>query len=292
MRKRLRHLYVYLSVRVLSTVVSSVSRSTATGIGSLAGLLIYLAIPGQSRKALENLRIAYGTSKDARELKRMARRVFIQLGRNLVDVLRLPLVRKENLDSLVSVRGLDKFEKAMAKGRGLIAISGHLGCWELIPAFFSLRGYPVSVVGRRVYDSRIDTIVRSFRSGKDIGLVSDSNIQEALKCLRNGRALGLLIDERANHSGIPVDFFKGKSRVTRGPAVLSMRAGAPVVPLGIHRGDRGKHIIEIGDPMYFEGSADAKRDVPQYARICSKAVEALIRKHPMEWVWMHDKFET
>jgi len=291
MRKRLRHLYVYLALKILSTIVSTVSRSTATGVGSFAGLLIYLAIPRQSKRALENLKTAYGSSKDAAELRRMVRRVFIQLGRNLADVLRLPLVRKDNLDSLVSVRGLERLDKAMARGRGLIVITGHLGCWELLAAFFSLRGYPVSVVGRRVYDSRVDSIVRSFRSGKDINLVPDGNIQEALKCLRSGRALGLLIDERANDSGIPVDFFEGRSRVTRGPAVLSMRASAPVIPLGIHRGDRGKHIIEIGEAMYFERSEDPKSDVPSYARMCSKAVEAFIRKYPMEWVWMHDKFE-
>ncbi len=292
MRKRLRHLYVYVAVRVLILIVTSVSRSVATGIGAFAGLLIYIAIPRQSKKALDNLTIAYGNSMGARDLKRMTRRVFFQLGRNLVDVLRLPLVRRENIDSLVAVKGLEKFDSTMARGRGLIAITGHLGCWELIPAYFSLLGYPVSVVGRRVYDSRIDSIVRSFRSAKRIELIGDSDFQDALRCLHRGRALGLLIDERARDSGVPVDFFGGRSRVTRGPVVLSVRSGSPIVPLAIHRGERGKHVIEIGDPIVVSRSPDLKERIRSYARQCSKAVEAFISEYPTEWVWMHDKFET
>ena len=292
MRRRLRHLYVYLAVRVLSLVVVSVSRSTAIGIGSFVGVLIYLAVPRQSKRALENLRIGYGNSKSEKELLSMTRRVFIELGRNIADVLRLPVVSKKNVKDMVLVRGLDKFEKAMARGRGLIVITGHLGCWELVPAYFSLCGYPVSVVGRRVYDSKVDSIIRSFRAEKGIEFIDDKNWRGALKCLYRGRALGLLIDERANQSGIPVDFFGGKSRVTRGPVVLSMRAKAPIVPLAIHRGSHGRHIIEICDPIDFKRNEDPKNDIPSYARVCSKAVEALIRKYPTEWVWMHDKFES
>lgn len=292
MRRKLRHLYVYLAVRVMSIIVVSVSRSTAIGIGSFAGVLIYLAIPRQSRKALENLRIGYGDSMSGKELLNMTRKVFVQLGRNLADVLRLPLVQKDHLKGLVSVRGLEKFDRAMSRGKGLIAITGHLGCWELIPAYFSLCGYPVSVVGRRVYDSKIDAIIRSFRSEKGIEFIDDKNLQGALRCLHRGRALGLLIDERANESGIPVDFFAGKSRVTRGPVILSMRARAPILPLAIHRGNHGKHIIEICDPIDLKRGKDPKKDISSYARICSKAVESLIRKYPTEWVWMHDKFES
>jgi len=292
MRRRLRHLYVYLGVRILSVIVLSVSRSTAIGIGSFAGILIYLAIPRQSRKALENLRIGYGDSMSEKELLSMTRRVFIHLGRNLADTLRLPMVSKNNVKDIVSVRGLEKFERAMARGRGLIVITGHLGCWELLPAYFSLCGYPVSVVGRRVYDSKIDSIVRSFRAEKGIEFIDDKNWRGALKCLYRGRALGLLIDERANQSGVPVDFFGGKCRVTRGPVVLSMRAKAPIVPRAIHRGSHGKHIIEVCDPIDFKKTKDPRKDIPFCARICSKAVEALIRKHPTEWVWMHDKFES
>jgi KDO2-lipid IV(A) lauroyltransferase len=292
MKKKLRHLYVYVAVRFLILIVTSVSRSVAVGVGAFAGLLIYLAVPRQSKKALDNLTIAYGDSMTARELRRMTRRVFSQLGRNLADVLRLPLVRREDLGSLVAVKGLDKFSRTMARGRGLIAITGHLGCWELIPAYFSLVGYPVSVVGRRVYDSRIDSIVRSFRSAKRIELIGDGDFQMALRCLHRGRALGLLIDERANDSGVPVDFFGGRSRVTRGPVILSARSGSPIVPLAIHRGERGKHIIEIGDPIVVSKSSDLKEGIRSYARECSKAVEAFISEYPTEWVWMHDKFET
>lgn len=290
MRKKLRHLYVYLAVRVISAIVVSVARSTAIGIGTFAGIVIYLAIPKQSRKVLENLTIAYGGSKTRRELRRMTRKVFVELGRNLADVLRLPLVAKEDLAALVSVKGLEKFDRVMSRGKGVIAITGHLGCWELIPAYFSLSGYPVSVVGRQVYDSRIDAIVRSFRAEKDIELVADGDFHDALRCLQRGRALGLLIDERANDAGVPVDFFEGKSRVTRGPVVLSMRARTPIVPLAIHRGDRGRHIIEIGEPMSVDRRRDMK-NIPSYAQACAKAVEAFIRKYPTEWVWMHDKFE-
>jgi KDO2-lipid IV(A) lauroyltransferase len=292
MRRRLRHLYVYVAVRILAAIVTSVARSTAIGIGAFAGLVIYLVIPRQSKKALENLIIAYGSSKTRRELKQMNKRVFLALGRNLADVLRLPLVGKENLATMVSIRGRDKFDRAISEGKGLIAITGHLGCWELIPAYFSLSGYPVSVVARRVYDSKVDSIVRAFRSAKEIELVGDRNFSDALRCLARGRALGLLIDEKANSSGISVNFFGGRTRVTRGPVVLSMRARSPIVPLAIHRGYQGRHVIEVGDPIRVPRNGDLKTSIPSYARLCSKAVEAFIRKYPTEWVWMHDKFEA
>jgi KDO2-lipid IV(A) lauroyltransferase len=292
MRRRLRHLYVYVAVRVLGGIVTSVARSTAIGIGAFAGLVIYLVIPRQSRKALENLIIAYGGSKTTGELRRMTRRVFIALGRNLADVLRIPLIERKDLSRLVSVRGLERFDRALSRGRGLIAVTGHLGCWELIPAFFSLSGYPVSVVARTVYDTKVDSIVRSFRSAKEIELVDDGNFNDAVKCLGRGRALGLLIDERAKSSGVPVDFFGGRTRVTRGPVVLSMRSRSPIVPLAIHRGDRGRHVIEVGEPIYVPRNGRLKEEILSYAKLCSRAVESYIRKYPTEWVWMHDKFEV
>jgi KDO2-lipid IV(A) lauroyltransferase len=237
----------------------------------------------------------------------MGHHVFIALGKNLTDSLRIPKLHEKNLDDIVEIRGLERFDRTYKKGKGMVAITGHLGCWELIPIFFSLKGYPVNVIGRSLPESRINGILQDIRKGKEVNVIDrHSSLRETLRCLRRGETLGILMDQNTRAEGFTIDFFGMPAHTPVGPVLLSHKTGAPILPMAIHRTRENRHRIEVGEEIKFNSTPKQvlgkmknkslengkfKEELMEWTQVCSKAVESFIRKYPTEWVWMHERWK-
>ena len=144
--KHLRNAAVYYAVRTFINLVNALPRRSALSFSGWLGGFAYLAARSPRRMTLANLTRAYGDDLTSRQIRRLGRNVFRELGRNAVDVARLPRVTAENVDDLVRADGLPYLESAYGKGRGVVAVSAHLGNFELMGTFLALKGYAVTVV--------------------------------------------------------------------------------------------------------------------------------------------------
>ncbi|MCH7760832.1 lysophospholipid acyltransferase family protein [candidate division TA06 bacterium] len=296
LRKRLRDFSLSWIVQILYWLFQILPRSLGLLLGGMIGEGTYFILPRQRKKALLHLQLAYGETKSREEIRRMGHRVFIALGKNLVDVLRIPKIHKGNVDEIIEVMGMERFERTFQKGRGIIVITAHLGCWELISVYFSLKGYPVNVIGRKLPEERINGILQKVREGKEVRVIDrHSSLRETMECLRRGETLGILMDQNSRVKGIEIDFFGKPAHTPTGPVLLSRKTGAPLLPLAIHRTRNNRHRIEVGEEIEAMknrslGNGHFEKVLEESTRVCSKAIESFIRQYPTEWVWMHERW--
>lgn len=107
-----------------------------------------------------NLRIAFPELSD-RERHRIARKSFQNTGLNLLEISRLSSLTGANIASLVQYdanQGLENYRTALARGKGILYLTGHFSSWELLPAAHALQGYPLSFITRPLDNSRLERV--------------------------------------------------------------------------------------------------------------------------------------
>jgi KDO2-lipid IV(A) lauroyltransferase len=290
MLRRLRWLLAYLLIRSLVGLARLLPARAGCAFFGRLGALSYTVF-GRSRSiALTNLRLIYGRTMPDREIRRLARTAFVNLGKFAYDVARLKGATPRNLERMVTVVGLAHLDRALEQGKGVIGLTGHVGNWELLGAYLSMTGYPVTVLATRMKDARLDALVEGIRRQAGVAVLERSRgVKEALRCLRRGEILGVLIDQDTAVDSVVVDFLGQPAKTAVGPVKLSSRTGAAVVPMAALMTGDGKYRIEIKEQVEVNGG---ETSLEQDVERCSKAVESFIRAEPSQWVWMHKRWKS
>lgn len=246
------------------------------------------------RTTLKNLNSVFGKTKSQKQLKQIALNVFENIGKNAVDVARFAKLSSSKIDRLIDVKGLEHFHSAYENGKGVIALTGHIGNFELLAAYLSLKGYKFSVIGRDVYDSRLNKLL--IRNRESVGLEnisSSEDVRKAIKVLRNGRVLGVVADQDSTRvKGIFVNFFGRAARTPVGPAWLHLRLGSPIVPMTILRNRNEKYKILVKPALEFQPRGDENKDIEELTQKYTEILEQIIREYPSQWVWMHKRWKS
>ena len=257
---------------------------------SLGGLAGRMAVKDNQR-AVENLAVAFpGTPLPVR--RAMVAAMFRQLGRNAFEFLRLEGASRERILSRVSrVEGMDTFLAAYNRGRGVIVVTGHIGCWELMPAYFVALGYAITVVGRRMAIGKLNRRLANVRRGLGItSLDRDENPRPMFAVLARGETLGVLIDQHTRVAGIWVPFFGRLAHTPTAVAKLALATGAAILPMAIFQERSGKHVVRVGPEIKAGNTGSRDADVREITTAASLAVEDLIRLDPAQWVWFHRRW--
>ncbi len=290
-RKRLKNWLIYRFVQVLAFWVARMPRGAALKLCGFLGRLSYWVVPGARRLTAENLSRAFCWSPNHPRLIRTARLVFVNAGKNLADLMLMARFRRASIDRWVRVKGKHHIDQAMALGQGVIAVTGHIGNWELLAAFFAIKGYPVNVVARQVYDPRLDQVLNDLRKIANVrGISRDRGAKEMLRVLRRGEILGVLMDQDTKVSGVFVPFFGRAAHTPTGPVVMAMKTGAPILPLAIHRQRDETYLITVEAPLKLARTGHPESNVLANTAACTRALERFIRMDPAQWVWMHDRW--
>jgi len=228
--------------------------------------------------------------RSADERRRIVRDMFRHAGAAFVEIALWPRLQATDYVGFApgAVAALDA---AVADGRGAIAITGHVGNWELLAAAVARRGYPVTVVARRVNDARFDALVREVRMGAGLRVLDrdDPRFAHALREeLAAGRIVALLIDQDTRGAGVWVPFFGKPARTPAGAAVLALRARVPCIAAFIERRPEGGHLVSVA-PI-DRGDGRTRADIEALTARMTQAIEAQIRHNPVEWVWWHRRW--
>ena len=293
-KKRIKNWLIYVTVKFGYVFLIGIKRITAFKFLQTLGTLGYYLVPSERKKTINHLKMIYGDKYHNRQLKKMAKEIFFNLGRNMVDAFRISSLNEHNIDNYVNAHGLEKIDQALAKGKGLLAITGHIGNWELLGAYLSIKGYALNVIGAPIYDKRLDEMVVKNRNCSGIHYIArGSATREILRALKRKEMIGLLIDQDSKRiDGVFVDFLGQEAYTAVGPVVLAMKTGAPLVPIGIHIRKDNTHLVEVGDEIELKITGNYERDRIFNTLQCSKAIEQFIVKYPTQWVWMHKRWKT
>ena len=252
-----------------------------------AGLLDR-AIPRLRRVALCNLAFALPELDDAGR-GRVVDGVFASIARILVAFAKLPSIDRRRVGAWIRYEGFEHFERAMARGKGVLFATAHLGNWELSAHAHALMTGPMDVLVRPLDNPLIDRLVEGRRalSGNRV-LVKVDSARTMLKALRENRAVGVLIDQNASlDDGVFVNFFGTPACAASGFARLAFRSGAGVIPgFALWSETEGRYVLRFLPEVAMTG--DVRRDT----EAVQGALEGVIRAHPDQWLWIHRRWKT
>ena len=296
MRGRLRRekrLLFYAAVRVLRFLAAGLPRGIGLALFARIGDVVRLVDRPAVRRSLAHLDIAFGPRLTPARRHEIVRRSFRETGRNVLDLLRASRRGPAALEDLVEVVGVRHLDEALAGGRGVIALSGHLGNWELMGAALAARGYPVHVVARELFDSRSHRILNDWRRRCGITVLDRRRgLLPVLQALRDGALVGTLVDQDTAGPSVFAPFFGRPARTSRAPFVLARRVGAPLLPMWIGRAPDGRHRVEIRPPLLPSRHPDPEVALREDATRWNALLEEAIEGRPSEWVWHHRRWKS
>jgi KDO2-lipid IV(A) lauroyltransferase len=251
------------------------------GIADLLAAVSYLSCPARVRTLCANLARLLPDATDAAR-RRLARRIFRNYARYLVDYGRFRWMPREGFEAAIAgLEGGQHLHTAFAMERGVILVTGHVGNWELGGAFFGRRGVKVHVVTLPDGSREIDAIRQGYRGYHAVNTIvldgSPFATLEMMAALKRGDMVAMLVDRWGRADGVPAAFLGGTHYLPRGPFALGLATGAPILPAFVVR-DGGTYRGIVEPPIVVE-----RDDFAPYAARVGEALERVIRRWPDQW---------
>jgi Kdo2-lipid IVA lauroyltransferase/acyltransferase len=258
------------------------------------GKIAFALMPRFRNQTIAHLGLAYGQEKSVKEIYLLARQVYVMLGKNAGDIFRSMEVKSlPDLEKFLITTGLENFEIANAKNKGVIFLTCHLGAFDLQVTNMALRGLKPNIIGTTLKDPRLNDLLVNYRSA--YGAVAIERGKETfrlIKALKQGGAVAILIDQDTNVKSVFVDFFGMKASTPVGAAVLALKTGAAIVPTTVYLGKDNKQHMEIFPELNVTSTGDEEQDIITNTQRFTKFIEDQIRQHPEQWLWMHERWKT
>ena len=263
-------------------------RGLSESLGVLYARVLDRAIPRLRRTAHVNLAFAYPERNEAWR-ERLIDGVFASIGRMISAFAKFPQIDRSNVGDWIRYEGFEHYETAMARGKGLLFATAHLGNWELSAFAHALMAAPMNVVVRPLDNPIVDGIVEQRRAMSGNTLLSKRDFARSiLQALKKNQAVGILMDQNtAAENGAFVPFF-GKPACTNTTfAKLAARSGAAVIPgFAVWDASERRYVLRFYPAVDISGD-----EVEDTARIAA-AIEAAIRENPEQWLWIHRRWKT
>jgi Kdo2-lipid IVA lauroyltransferase/acyltransferase len=289
-RERLEYWIVWFCLKTIGMLPRPLARAK----GITLGLLIYFLHGRLRRVGMRNLSLAF-PEMSRPEQRRILRGEYISLGRQLAEFCLFPRYTRENVSQVVIYEGFENFERAVARRKGVLFLTAHLGAWELSAFAHSLQGHPLSIVMRSLDNPRVDQLIQSYRTMHGNRTVDkDDFVRGLLAAMRNGETVGILMDTNMTPpQGVFVDFFGIPAYTASGLARIALRTDAAVIPgFTVWDAKLRKYILRFDPAVELIRSDDNERDIIANTAQFTKVIEQYVRRYPDQWLWLHRRWKT
>ena len=292
--KEIKYTLLVVVLKGLLGVLQVLPRKTAMRLAGALGALVFRLMKKERAKTIGNLSIAYGHEKSPEEIAAMAREVFVNLGKSSAEfAIKMGRKRPEEFFENLEVKGREHLQAAIKKGRGILGLMCHLGCWEGSALGLPMLGIPTYAIGKRLTNEKLNALLFESRGKKGVQtLARGSSYKTILRVLAENNLVGILIDQDTNVRGVFVDFYGRPAYTPIGGAMLAMDSGAPVLPIFYLKKDDDSFVLIIEEEIPLVTTGDRRRDMEENTRRFHAVIERYIKKYPTQWVWMHNRWKT
>jgi len=290
MRRKLEYAAAWPFLKIIGILPRAFSRAFAIAIAQLVYLLHFRL----RQVGMRNLSMVFAEKTQA-EHKRILRGVFTSLGRQLAELCQFPRYTLENIDQVVVYDGLENYERAYARGKGVLFLTGHFGGWELSAFAHSIHGHWVNVVMRPMDNPYLDRLLQQYRTMYGNKVVpKDDFVRGLLAAMKAGETVGILMDTNMTPpQGVFVDFFGIPACTASGLARIALRTDAPVVPgFTIWDESLGKYRLRFDPALELVQTGNLEADIVANTQQFTKVIEEYVRKYPEQWLWVHRRWKT
>lgn len=233
-------------------------------------------------RATKNLALAFPEKDDAWR-KATMREMYLHFGRVGSDFLRAETREDADVVRTAEVIGREYLDEAIALGKGTLCCSGHFGNWERFVQWLAATGHPVSVIAREADQDSVQGRMTRLREAAGVQvLLRGSAAMEMVKRLRKGELVAMLPDQNDDECFVP--FFGHPAGTVLGPAKIQSRGGTAILPF---------YCIRLGTDKYriiFRPIISGQTPEETMTTL-SRELETVVRAHPEQYLWMHDRWK-
>ncbi len=290
----MQHLLEFLLFQCFRFFINCFPLSLSLKIGSGLGHFTFSVLKIRRNLVLNQLAQAYFFPNSDSERHRLARSIYKNCGKNLVEFCRLPFLGKKYLDRFVQVRGIENLERARQAGQGVLLSMAHLGNWELVTFVLGLMRLPITCVGKTLRNSYFNSLVFRFRSAHGMTMIEHKQAALKLSQTLKKNGIGIIImDQDAAGDGIFVNFLNRPASTYTTLGALANLFQCPVVPLYFIRKNNLYHEVIFYEPLYINKEGSREERILDLTQRISTHLENQIRRYPDQWFgWLHQRWKT
>ncbi len=279
--------------QILKSLLYILPRKLCRAWGKTTGLVFYSLDKRHRRIALSNLNLALGKEIPLSDLKRVARQTFMHFGSFLMDIIKFSRLSEQKKNSLIHVEGEENLRSALQENKGVILFTAHYGSWEIAPFFVSQLAR-LKVIARALDNKLMEKELLKLRKHQGAEVIyKHQATKQILQSLRAKEMVAFLIDQNVQkHQAIFVDFFGHQTATTPSLAAFFLKTRSPIVPVFCIPTSSLHYQIQILEPLNIKLEGDYNQQVLKITQICTKIIEAQIRKNPSYWFWLHNRWKT
>jgi KDO2-lipid IV(A) lauroyltransferase len=279
--ERKRERLAFWGYRAAEGVISALPRGVVLPVSAAAGNAAY-DVAGDKRAVVrDNLAHAMGLPADDPQVDRAARRAFRNYARYLADVMRLAGEQPEDVGALVDISNIQILHEARAEERGVLLCTVHVGGMDLIAPALKVQGQELHVVADDTTYGRLYEHLKQVRARHGLTLIGWRNLRGLFRALKAGENLVLFCDGGYRAGDVPVEFLGEATTFPAGPATLSARSGAPMLPVACQR-TRGDRFAAHGLPL-IRATSDEPAEIFRATQALADALGTVIRADPGQW---------
>lgn len=293
-----------IEARLMRVIGGAMERSSWSGCrrtGAWIGLAFFRAAQSRRHIAVANVRLAFPHLSEA-AARQIARRSAQNFAMTFCEFLHLRVATPQEVRDYSWIEGGEHIEAALARGRGAVLLTGHLGNWEVMGARVAQQ-FPLTAMSRATSNRGVQQHLAEIRHVVGMNIISKfDTARTSLKTLRANGALAIFADQHGGRESPLLPMFGHDTRVVTALARLALMSGAPIVAgFGVRRTpwlQDGRIVARAGpsldvrveDGFSSRDHAARERAVLEATRWTVEQTENVVRRNPDQWLWMHRRW--
>jgi KDO2-lipid IV(A) lauroyltransferase len=285
-----------LFIKVFSYLLFLLPRSWVRALGNSIGFLWVDLLRVRRDVIFNNLKIAFPEWTEEKR-RQVGRESVYNMGRGFYELFTVPFLNQKWLDTHVVFEGEENMKAALAKGKGVLALSLHIGNGDLCSSTIVMKGYPMTIITKVFKNKFFNDLWFSLRGGQGVKYIDahgDKTSFDILKALKRQEAVVFVVDQfMGKPFGIQTTFFGKKTGTAYGLALFALKTKAPVLPIYTYEGSDHKIHTVFGEEVPVQDLVTEDKDASILAitQRFNDKIEEIVRAHPEQWMWVHRRWK-
>ena len=279
--------FVVSVFRVVSRLLVRVPLRVSEPIAKVGFIAGYYLWPSKRRIIKRNAAHVLGLPVSHEDVAGLARGVYGTYSRFAIEVMRLPGLPADEPERLMIREGEhhDRFlglcRQCAEDGRGIIAVSGHIGSIEVFAGAYANEGLPTYGLADDSAFPELFELLNASRARWGVTIIPWKRMRDIFRVMRTPAILGMVVDWGYRSDDLPVQLFGSWTTLPAGPATLAARTGAVIVPVVARRTVDGRYTPVMYDPIEVADTSPAALAAATQA--IADALQDMVADAPNQW---------
>jgi len=248
----------------------------------------YAFTPKLKKIMKKNLETVFNYEGKKGNLTKSVKEVYYNFGKYMAEFFTIPKLNYKKVKERVIVENIELLEESLSKGKGVIALTAHIGNWELAGVITSILGYKICAVVIPYLTPKISEIYKKIREEKGVEVIfTGSNPKDFVRFKRENKVFAILGDRVFTEKGVVVDFMGKKAIFPRGPATLAVKLKTEFIAGFLVR-EKNKYKLFFEKIDYSTPDLNEEEKINYLLNQSVKEIEKVILKYPTQWLNFQD----